>query len=176
MAKKPKKYLKSDYSPRKKSLPKALEFLDGFNFHAIIEDTSGANIKRLIEVKPVSLRRLIERVKYLSDCLESEAETVEELEQDNKSKEASAKLSIKKLEENIAAVVIENRRLKNEMEKISEENARLESNNEILMERCAHLPDEKYKKSLKSHLNVMQDSEFKAVSNKPMQGGLVRGK
>ena len=82
MAKKPKKYSKSEYGPRKKPLPKALLFLDGFNFHAIVEDTSGANIKRLIEVKPVSLKRLIEEVKYLSDCLKSETEAAEDLERE----------------------------------------------------------------------------------------------
>lgn len=59
-----KKILKREFLQQKKR-PKSLEFLLNLNFHALIEDNSGTNTKRRVEVKLRTLKEIIETKKVL---------------------------------------------------------------------------------------------------------------
>lgn len=153
MRKKLKKYLKKEYGVKKLQLPNSLAFLNDIKFHAIIEDYSGSKIVRTIEIKPPSLKALIDKIKKYE-------------------------IDIGNLEEICSALEFENDYLKGENSEIhdyckilKEENEKIRYNYEILYSRSNEGSDEKYVPSPKSYFNVMSDSGT-AFNTKPIQGGL----
>lgn len=74
-----KRFLKKEFGPRKKQLPKSLDFLSSINFHAIVEDDSSGRTVRTIEVKPTTLKRLIAHMEFLEDYLHESSELVKSL-------------------------------------------------------------------------------------------------
>ncbi|MDP5136693.1 hypothetical protein ORJ04_12115 [Rheinheimera baltica] len=79
-----KRFLKKEYSPKKMLLPKSLEFLSDINFHAIVEDESSGRVIRTVEIKPATLKRLIEDVDILLDCIEDRDDLIKRLRADNR--------------------------------------------------------------------------------------------
>ncbi|MDP5459600.1 hypothetical protein [Alishewanella sp. SMS8] len=91
------RFLKKEYGPKKLSLPKSLEFLSDVNFHAIIEDESSGRVIRTIEIKPTTLKRLVED---LNNCLDYLIES-DDLIKKSRSENRRLKSENKKLRENI---------------------------------------------------------------------------
>lgn len=79
-----KRFLKKDYGPRKMPLPKSLEFLSSVNFYAITEDDSSGRITRTVEIKPATLKRLIEDIDILFSCIEENEQLIKKLKSDNR--------------------------------------------------------------------------------------------
>ena len=153
MAKKPKKYLKKDYGVRKLQMPKSLEFLNGVKFHAVIEDHSGPKVVRTIEIKPPSLKAIIDKVKKYERDVENLEEHCSELE-----------LEVDHLND-------ENIRINSDYEKLKEEFEKIFHNYGILYSRSEIGNDEKYVPSPKSYFNIMSESGM-SFNTKPIQGGL----
>lgn len=91
------RFLKKEYGPKKLSLPKSLEFLSDVNFHAIIEDESSGRVIRTIEIKPTTLKRLVED---LNNCLDYLIES-DDLIKKSRSESRRLKSENKKLRENV---------------------------------------------------------------------------
>jgi predicted nuclease with TOPRIM domain len=142
MSKKQKRYIKSDFDSKKHPLPKTLEFLDGFNFHAVVEDSSGEKIKRIIEVTPASLKKTIRSAE--------------------KANEAAQKID---------ALTVENEELKNQLDEAIEHIRKLEHNNDVLMENLNHKPDIRHDRSPRNYFNVVNEAGVKTFGP-PLQGGL----
>lgn len=144
MAKRPKKFLKSDFGKKKLSLPKSLGFLKSFKFHSIIEDYSGKNTVRTVEVKPQTLKKLIDtQEKYFDLNLE--------------------KLSFEELY----------KEQKQEYEALQKKHSEMLSNYEILYKLSNKLPDGNFVPSPTSYLNIMTESGIN-YNSKPLPGGMSK--
>jgi hypothetical protein len=153
MAKRPKRYLKSEFGIRKKALPVALTFVKDFNFHAIVEDSSGQKVKTIIEVKPLSLKKLINRVNDLT--------------KNNLANEQEMDL----IKAEMDLIKAENVKCKEFFELVMPYMKQLESNNEILLNELKKEPDLPYIRSQKNWQNIIEESGFIEFLP-PVQGGL----
>ncbi|GGN20740.1 hypothetical protein [Shewanella putrefaciens] len=70
------RFLKNEFGVRKLKLPESLEFLYGVRFHALVEERIGNRTVRTIEIKPTSLRRLVEYNQFLSDEYERNRDSI----------------------------------------------------------------------------------------------------
>lgn len=170
-----KRFLKKDYGPRKMPLPKSLEFLSSINFHAVTEDESSGRITRTVEIKPTTLKRLIEDIDVLLSCIEESDELIKKLKAENRQLKRDNKLLIenhqnsKSLEQEIqksqdrldeisinpeitdklksenSALQVEIRTLKEKVDAGKSNLSQLEKQRKELEKRCAELEDEKEK-------------------------------
>lgn len=137
-----KRYMKSEYGPRKKQFPKSLDFLStsGINFYAITEDESSSRITRTIEIKPTTLKRLVEENELLYDSLVNNNDTIKQLKsvirklqsdnrnlKDNKEKHLKTEIDIKQAKAKITALSKEIKSAKFAKSEIKEKEAEIDS-------------------------------------------------
>ena len=143
MAKKLKRFLRADFVQGGIPLPRTLEFLRNIRFHALVEDSSGKQIKRTIELLPRVVKALVEGLQDYENVIKSNND-----------------------------LAARNRLLDMELAKAMQENKELELANGVLMERLAVVPDVKPReKSPRNYFNVAEDAGFQP-NGLALQGGL----
>jgi len=138
-----KRFLKKDYGPRKMPLPKSLEFLSPVNFYAITEDESSGRITRTVEIKPATLKRLIEDIDILLSCLEENDQFIKKLRSDNRQLRSDNK---KLIENHQNSKVLEQELIKSQarLDEISNSSKRsdlLKSENMVLLAEVSTLKE-----------------------------------
>lgn len=132
-----KRFLKKDYGPRKMPLPKSLEFLSSVNFYAITEDDSSGRITRTVEIKPATLKRLIEDIDILFSCIEENEQLIKKLKSDNR----QLRSDNKKLIENHQNSRILEQELRKSQDRLDQISNSFESSEQLKSENTALLAE-----------------------------------
>jgi hypothetical protein len=137
MSSKTKRHLRSDFAKGNRELPKALSFLAGVSYIAVVERITGEKVERTVELKPSLLKKLL-------STQAAAQRAVEEI--------VTSKFTIEELRTEI-------RGLKEEIATSLAYSQQLEHNNAVLLESLNRTPDDKSsERSPKSHFNRIQES------------------
>lgn len=146
MAKKIKRFQKSEFGKRKLAFPKGFEFLEGFNFQAIVEDNSGLKVRRYVEVSPAALKKVVVLYRDASGMIDE-------------------------LRSSLSELIQKNEELLSRLEAADKYIEKLEHNNELMMSRLNVGPDEEFEKSSQNFFDIIEERGIKP-RGLPMQGGI----
>ena len=140
MQPKSKRYLRTEYAKGTRALPRSLSFLEGSSYLAVIEQVANERTTFSVEVKPTTLKALLEAQKQLVS-LQLECASAKQSHQ-AQMVDATAEISGLKLDLDEAESLI----------------AQLRKNNAILLKRLDETPDDRpTERSGKSHMNRVQE-------------------